>query len=267
MMTDLLGTVAMDLHITLASGGMEMPIIAMTREMGSGGVDIARGLADACDVHLIHRELVEHQIAGKLHVRESAVHRYLEGNANFLERWRMDKKSLARCTADEIFALAERGNILIRGWGAAQLLRGVSHVLCVRVCAPMDLRARRLMERTGIKAKSEVLREIRTNDAAHARIVRDLFDLDWENPLSYDLVINTERTATNEAIALIRNLAGQPSFRETEQSRSKLADLRVKAGIHFSTRGVYDSDEAELVHHQRMKRHEFSKTREDSELL
>jgi len=244
-----------------------MPIIAMTREMGSGGEDVARGLADAGDVNLIHRELVEHRVADKLHVGESAVHRYLEGGANLLERWRMDKKSLARCTADEIFALAERGNMLIRGWGAAQLLREVSHVLCVRVCAPMGLRARRLMERTGIKDESRALKEIRANDAAHARIVRDLFDLDWENPLSYDFVINTERTATDEAITLIRNLAGQPSFRESEQSRSKLADLRVKARIHFSIRGVYDPDEAGLVHHQKMKRHEFPKTRADSDLF
>lgn len=244
-----------------------MPIIAMTREMGSGGEDIARGLADACDVNLLHRELIEHHVADRLHVRESTVHRYLEGGANLLERWRMDKIGLARCTAEEVFALAERGNILIRGWGAAQLLREVSHVLCVRVCSPMDLRIRKLMERTGLEDESRVLKELRANDAAHARVVRGLFDLDWENPLSYDLVINTERTATDEAVALIRQLAGQPSFCETEQSRSKLADLRAKARIRFSVRGVFDPDEADLVHHQRMKHHDFPRTREDSDLL
>lgn len=244
-----------------------MPVIAMTREMGSGGKDVARGIADACDLTVVHRELVERHVAGRLHLRDSAVHRYLEGGANILERWRMDKKSLARCTAEQIFELAERGNVLIRGWGAAQLLREVSHVVCVRVCAPMHLRVSRLMERTGLESESIALKEIKSSDAAHARIVKHLFDDEWGNPLFYDIVINTERASSDEAIALVSQLLKLPSFQETEQSGAKLAELKERARKQFSIRGILDPEEAERVHHEHIKYHEFPKTREDSDLL
>ena len=45
-------------------------------------------------------------------------------------------KRLARYTAEEILDLANRGNVLIRGWGACVVLRDVPHVVRVRVCAP-----------------------------------------------------------------------------------------------------------------------------------
>jgi hypothetical protein len=37
-----------------------MTVIAMTREMGSRGRDVALGLADRLELDIIHHELVEH---------------------------------------------------------------------------------------------------------------------------------------------------------------------------------------------------------------
>ncbi|MDX2316060.1 MAG: cytidylate kinase-like family protein [Gammaproteobacteria bacterium] len=244
-----------------------MPVIAMTPELGTGGKDVARGLSDTLGLNLVYRKLVEHHVADRLRVPNSAVHRYLEGSANLLERWRMDKKGIRRCTAEELFELAERGNVLIRGWGAAQLLRGVPHVACIRICAPMEYRVRRLMGRTELMDEFSALKQIKSNDAAHARVVRNLFGLEWENSHLYDLVINGERTSTDEAVALVRHLVKQSSFQETEQTRSKLAELRERARLRFSIRRTLDTHEENLVHHEHMKYHEFPKTREDGDLL
>ena len=42
--------------------------------------------------------------------------------------------------SQEVFDLAVKGNVLIRGWGATLLLRSVPHIPCVRVCAPLGVR-------------------------------------------------------------------------------------------------------------------------------
>ena len=76
-----------------------MVTIAMTREMGTFGKDVAQGLADSLDLKVIHSELVEHDLAERLCVQESAVHHYLEGNASLLERWKIDKSKLSQYTA------------------------------------------------------------------------------------------------------------------------------------------------------------------------
>ena len=73
-----------------------MAVVAMTREMGSLGKDVAAGLADQLGLKVVHHELVEHNLAEHLGLQESAVHRYLEGGALLLERWKIDKQKLSR---------------------------------------------------------------------------------------------------------------------------------------------------------------------------
>src|SRR4029450_11472291 len=94
-----------------------MAVIAMTREMGSLGKDVAAGLAEQMGLTVVHHELVEHHLADRLGVKESAVHRYLEGEASLLERWKIDKQKLSQYSAEEILELAGKGNVVIRGWG------------------------------------------------------------------------------------------------------------------------------------------------------
>jgi cytidylate kinase len=208
-----------------------MPVIAMTREMGSRGKDVALRLAEMLDLEIVHHELVEHNLAEKMDLRESAVHRYLEGRTNLLDRWRIDKKRLAYCTADEMFELAERGNALIRGWGATKLLSNIPHVVCVRVCAPMQSRVSTLMERLDIDSEAVALKEIQENDAAHARVMHETFQVNWEDPVHYDLVLNTDRVGIDECAELVKTLAESTAFAETQSSRTHLAEMKRLAGI------------------------------------
>ena len=123
----------------------------MTREMGSRGKEVAQRLAQQMGLTLILHELVEHDLAEHMHVPESAVHHRLEGGATLHERWQIGSKRLAHYTAEEILDRAQKGNVLIRGWGACVLLRGVPHIARVRVCAPMEAREPRVMERLDLK--------------------------------------------------------------------------------------------------------------------
>jgi len=102
-----------------------MAVIAMTREMATLGKDVASGLAERLGLTVVHHELVRQGIAERAGMRESEVHRFLEGETSLLDRWKIDRKRLSRYTAQEILALAVKGNVLIRGWGATYLLRAV----------------------------------------------------------------------------------------------------------------------------------------------
>jgi len=218
-----------------------MTVIAMTREMGSLGKDVAAGLADQMGLTVVHHELVEHNLAERLGVQESAVHRYLEGGASLLERWKIDKEKLSRYTAEEILELAKQGNVVIRGWGAVAILRAVPHVLRVRVCAPMPSRERVMVERLGLKSPSEAMREILQNDAAHARIMRGFFGVNWEDPQLYHVVLNTGAVPVDACVSIVRLLAERPEFKVTDETRSVLADklmesrVRAALGDAFAT--------------------------------
>ena len=213
-----------------------MAVIAMTREMGSLGKDVAASLAEQLGLTVVHHELVEHHLAEKLGVKESAVHRYLEGEASILERWKINKEKLSRYTAEEIIELAQKGNVIIRGWGATSVLRHIPHVLRVRVCSDMGFRERVMVERLGVDATA-ARREIERSDAAHAGIVRSFFGVDWQNPLLYHLVLNTSGVPVETCVKIVLLLAERSEFQETEETRSVLADKLIESRVRAEIGG------------------------------
>lgn len=114
-------------------GDAVMTVIAMTREIGSQGTDVAAGVASELGLKVVSSEIVASNVATNLGVKESTLQRYFEGSASILERWQIDKRKLSRLTAEEILGLAQQGNVIIRGWGVAALFRDVPQVLRVRV--------------------------------------------------------------------------------------------------------------------------------------
>jgi cytidylate kinase len=221
-----------------------MALVAITREMGSLGKDVASGLSEALGVPLHYHEVADH-LADRMRVRKSHVIRLLDGSANLLERLTADKTSLSIFTADEIVNMATQGpGAVIRGWGATHLLRDVPHAVCVRICAPFEVRKKRIMDRVGSADGEKVAEEIRQNDEAHTAIMRRNFDVRWTDAEHYDVVLNTERVSVKECIDRVLGLVRSPEFAETEVSRGKLQDLalawRVKAALRINprTRGL-----------------------------
>ncbi|MBS0270429.1 MAG: cytidylate kinase family protein, partial [Proteobacteria bacterium] len=193
---------------------------------------------------IVHHEIVEHDIAERVGMPESDVHRFLEGETSMLERWTLDRKRMSRYTAQEILELAVKGNVLIRGWGATYLLRSVPHVVCVRICAPMLFRERVLIERLGVGIATNARREIERSDAAHNGTMQRLFGIDWEDPSLYAIVLNTARVPVEDCVEHIVRLAESATFQETARSRNVLMDqvilFRARAAMdrRFGARSI-----------------------------
>lgn len=207
-----------------------MPVIAMTQEMGSLAKDVALQLAQASHLSIMRHEVLEH-VAGRMHVPSSLISRLREGKAGLVERFTTDQERVAVYTAQEVFALADRGNVVLRGWGATCLLRPVRHVLRVRVTRPFEKRVEWLMDQLGTDDVGFAEAEVRRSDHAHAARMHDQFGVTWGDPLLYDLVLNTDRVSVESCVAQIQHLAGRPEFQETEASRAMLADLALNARI------------------------------------
>ena len=212
-----------------------MTVITMTREMGSLGRDVALGLADRLGLELVQHELVEH-IAEKMHMQESSVNRFLEGKAGLLERWGINENDMSLYTTEELLEVAKRGNVLIRGWGATYVLRDISHVCCIRVCAPVAMRARNVMERVGISDRDVARKEVRRNDAAYARRMQQLFHVDYRDPMLYDMVFNTEHVSVDACVEMIAAAVVRPESQPTAESIAKLEHMVTLAHVRSALR-------------------------------
>lgn len=205
-----------------------MSVIAMTQEMATLGKDVALGVAEKLGLQLVRHEVGD-MVAGRMQVKKSLIRRIREGKASRIEKWSADEKTISIFTAEEVFDLAVKGNVLIRGWGATLLLRSVPHIPCIRVCAPLELRVKRLMERLETDDEDLARHEIEVDDAARAGRMGEHFNVTWGDPTLYDLTLNTERVSIAACVDEVVALAKSPEFQETARSRQLVADLALQA--------------------------------------
>jgi len=210
-----------------------MPVIAMTQEMGSLAKDVALQLAQSLGLSVMRHEVIDH-VADKMHVPKSLIGRLRGGKAGLVERLTTDQSSVALYTAEELFALAHRGNVVLRGWGATCLLRPVPHVVCVRITRSLDKRVEWLMGHLETDDAAFAEAEVRRSDNAHAARMNAQFGVTWGDPVLYDMVLNTDRISVEGCVEQITALVRRPEFAETDASRALLDNMMLEARVRVA---------------------------------
>ena len=213
-----------------------MQVIAMTREMGSLGKDVAARIAEKRSKKVVYHEMIGER-ADKLRVRNSHVVRLLETGASLWEKLTADKTSIGIYTADETFRiLLENEAAVIRGWGPVHLLGGIPHVIRVRICAPFELRVERMMQRLGTNDRASVQHEMELAEEAHTAITRRHFRLDWRESEHYDVVLSTDRLSVEECVEELERMMALPRFQPTLASERQARTLALEWSIRASLR-------------------------------
>ncbi|MBL0121502.1 MAG: cytidylate kinase family protein [Betaproteobacteria bacterium] len=223
-----------------------MPVITMTQEMATLGKDVALGVCEELGLEQVRHEIGD-IVAGRMHVKKSLIRRLREGKANTIERWAADEKTISIFTAEEIFDLAVKGNVLIRGWGATLWLRPVAHIPAIKVCSPMELRVKRLMARLETDDENLARKEIRVDDAARAARMSEHFDVEWGDPSLLDLTMNTERIPVSSCVDMVVALTRSAAFTETPESRQHLLDLALATHVRAALRAHADTSHVDVT--------------------
>lgn len=223
-----------------------MPVIALTQEMGSLAKDVAIELARSMNLTTMRHEVVDH-VAGKMHVPSSLIKRLREGKSGLIERVTTDSERVALYTAEELFELANKGNVVLRGWGASCLLRPVPHVVCVRITRSFDKRVEWLMQHLETDDREFAAAEVRRSDNAHAARMHQQFGVTWGDPVLYDLVLNTDRLSVPTCVEMISRLCGRPEFQETAASRQLLAGLTLSTHVRSALKSDAQTEHVNIT--------------------
>jgi hypothetical protein len=94
----------------------------------------------------------------------------------------------------------------------------------------MEFRMQEVKARKGLDGDSakQFLREL---DRVRSRRSRALFNTDWQDPVIYDLVINSARISTDSAAHLVAETVGREDFRATPESEKAFQDLTTTARV------------------------------------
>jgi hypothetical protein len=217
-----------DCHLKSAHGPGDThwgraPSVTVSRQCGAGGLTMANALAEwlqkhapkspcpwtVFDTNLMQRVLEEHKLPERLaqYMPEDKV----SGIADALEELlglHPPSWNLVRQTTETILQLAELGRSIIVGRAGNVITQGLDNVLHVRLVGSMPCRSKRIMALHQIDSSAAVA-FVKKSDAARKRYVRRYYRQDIEDPLLYDLVINSDRTPES----LVAELVGQALLR------------------------------------------------------
>ena len=223
-----------------------MPLVAMNREMGSLGKDVAAGLEEALGRKTRHHEMIDH-LANRARIRKSHVVSFLEGRQGLLERLTTDQLRLRILTADEILSMAESDEaVILRGWGATSLLKEVPHAVRVCVSASRRTRVRRMMERLDSDDEKKIGRIVDQNDAAARAVMRRHFHIEPRDINEYDMGFNTDRVSVSQCVDEVVQMVKSPQFAETDESRAKLRDIALAHHVRAALRTHSSTEHCKL---------------------
>lgn len=202
-----------------------MAIITISREMGTGAYKIAAEVAKKLRYTLIDGAKIA-ELAPQYGLTQEMLERVDEKPPVF--RTADDRLNAAHLYTIELILLecARKGNVVLYGRGGQDLLVGLENVLRLRFIAPFDDRVESFAEREWIDP--DLARElIRKSDHQRGGFIHFYFDRDWNDPLCYDLVVNTSLMSQQSVIDSIVTAARDPRFKEAADYNKGLLDEKI----------------------------------------
>jgi cytidylate kinase len=110
--------------------------------------------------------------------------------------------TLVKRTAETILHLAEIGNVILIGRGANLITARLGWAFHVRLVGSEEKRVAYIQEHLELDPRAAT-EYVRTQDLGRKRYVKEYYGKDIDDPLLYDLVINTDRVGYLEAARII----------------------------------------------------------------
>jgi cytidylate kinase len=198
-------------------------IVTISRQMGAGGSELARRVAEALGWRVVDNELVD-RVAARCGLAPEEVAEREEQAPGFLERLiRMASRAapeltpapaepapgpeaedamLVRATEAAVAELADEGRVVLVGRAAPAVLGSDRDALHVKVVAPLADRVAAIATRRGARPQ-DVESEVRRSDDNRRRYHRQFYDRDWDDAAQYHLVLNTAALGPDAAVAVI----------------------------------------------------------------
>jgi cytidylate kinase len=223
-----------------------MSIITISHEMGAGGPEIGQQVAERLGYRYVDHELIS-ETAHRYGLLEEKLEHLDETKPSLFERFDAETRRYITAMQTALYEFAEQDRVVLMGRGGQWLLRGIPHVLRVRVMAPFEVRVKRLgtklSGRMGEQASARTVTEmIRRDDTEKAGRMRYLYDVDVTDGALYDLVINTEKLPAAAAVDIISDVARRkelettPAAAQIVADRSLASQVQVALATHPETR-------------------------------
>ena len=201
---------------------MSHKIITIARQFGSGGHEIAQRLSEQLGIPLYDRNLVEmaaekmgHSPVSVEKVDESALSSFLASyqipkEPNSVTGYGLSLNDSTYVTQTIIIeALAQKGPCIIVGRCGNYVLRSYPDLIDVFICASMEDRVRRIMERYNFSEKDAV-NAIKSTGRRRKNYYENYTKEKWGSIDSHQMLLNVSKLGIEHTIETIRRIYEAP---------------------------------------------------------
>jgi cytidylate kinase len=184
------------------------PCLLVSRELGAGGGQIARKVAERLGWAHFDKEIIE-KLASQYGTPRVILHAVDEKKVGWLadvfngwiEGHGFSQLSYVNRLGRLFNMAAKRGNVVIVGRGAKFLLPKAAG-FSVRIIAPMNFRVEQIVLRRGITVQeARVL--VQNSDTNRKAFIKRYFHHDVADPHMHDLVVNIKQVTADFAVQMI----------------------------------------------------------------
>jgi cytidylate kinase len=172
-------------------------VVTISRNFGSLGKKVGQLLADTLEVRCCDRYIL-HEVARRADIDEDLVKVLDEHISHIDDHWwqsllnrnGFSYEDYYRHLVKTVLSISLKGGVII-GRGA-NIILGPERAFRVRIIGTQTICAERVAERENISLE-EAMQKVRTVDQERAEYMQKLYKTDIDDPLSYDLVLNSDR--------------------------------------------------------------------------
>jgi len=200
-----------------------MAIITISRGSYSKGKEVAEKVAQKLGYQCYAREVIL-EASKEFNIPEIKLVNAVHDAPSILERFSYGKEEFIAYFQAALLKCFRRDNVVYHGLAGHFYVKGVSHVLKVRIIADMKDRIQIVMDREKIPYESAVTL-IKNDDLERRKWSQHLYGINTSDPILYDLVIRVRKMSADDAADVICHTAGLETFKTTFESQKAMEDL------------------------------------------
>ena len=206
-----------------------MAIITISRGTMSGGKKLAHMLCKKLNYKCISREIII-KAADDYGIEEYKLFEAINKSPTLLHKLTFEREKYLAYIQASICEYAKDDNLIYHGHAGHFLLKGIKHVLKLRIIRDLSIRIKEAMERHNYSQK-EAEEYINKVDNERVKWTKFLYAEDWTSSILYDIVINATTLSIENSINAIARLAKSPSFQTTTESQKAMNELLISSRV------------------------------------
>lgn len=234
-----------------------MPIVTISRGAYCPSEEVAQKVAEKLGFECVSYEVL-HEASEEFNVPELKLLRAFRDAPSVWDRFSFGKERYLAFIQVALLQHFQSDNVVYQGLAGHYFIRGISHVLKVRIIGSDEDRVKILMQRERIfeeaaeamrglpghglarpkprreLSKDEALQILEGHDEARRKWGLHLYGIDTHDPSHYDLVIRMNKLSVEDVAEVIGFTARLDRFQATARSQRAVDDLLLTARVKAS---------------------------------